>query len=94
MQSSGDERFNCVMGDDKEDKGDEGVLSGWFIVPSRCSTMEDESGLTVGGESDTVIGDSAFNHGLVCLTVTLSWKRFIGFVDIFEYKFDIAIVTF
>lgn len=59
MQSSGDERFNCVMGDDKEDKGDEGVLSGWFIVPSRCSTMEDESGLTVGGESDTVIGDSA-----------------------------------
>ena len=59
MQSSGEERFNCVMGDDKEDRGDEGVLSGWFIVPSRCSTMEDESGLTVGGESDTVIGDSA-----------------------------------
>lgn len=47
------------MGDDKEDKGDAGALRGWFIVPSRCSTMEEESGLTVGGESDTVIGDSA-----------------------------------
>ena len=59
VQSSGDDKFNCVRGDDKEDKGDAGALIGWFIVPSRCNTMKEDNGLTVGGESDTGIGDSA-----------------------------------
>lgn len=59
VQSSGDDKFNWVKGDDKEDKGEAGALSGWFIVPSRCNTMEEDNGLTVGGESDTGINDSA-----------------------------------
>lgn len=59
VQSSGDDKFNWVKGDDKEDKGEAGALSGWFIVPSRCNTMEEDNGLTVGGESDTGISDSA-----------------------------------
>lgn len=59
VQSSGDDKFNCANGDDKEDNGDAGALSGWFIVPSRCNTMEEDNGLTVGGESDTGINDSA-----------------------------------
>lgn len=59
VQSSGDERFKWVTGDDKEDSGDVGALGGWFIIPSRCNTMEEDRGLTDGGESDTLLGDSA-----------------------------------
>jgi len=28
VQSPGDGKFNCVMGDDKQDKGDAGALNG------------------------------------------------------------------
>jgi len=60
VQSPGDGRFNWVIGDDKEDKGDAGALRGWFTpVPSRCNTIDEESGLTDGGESDVLLGDSA-----------------------------------
>lgn len=34
-----------------------------------------------------------FIHAFVCDTAMFSWERFTGFVDIFEYKFDIAIVS-
>lgn len=61
MQSPGDGKFNWVIGDDKEDKGDAGALNGWFIalVSSRCNTIDEERGLTDGGESDVLLGDSA-----------------------------------
>jgi len=29
------------------------------VVPSRCNTIDEESGLTDGGESDVLLGDSA-----------------------------------
>jgi len=60
VQSPGDGKFNWVIGDDREDKGDAGALNGWFtVVPSRCNMMDEESGLTDGGESDVLLGDSA-----------------------------------
>lgn len=60
VQSPGDGKFNWVTGDDKEDRGDAGALDGWFTVaPSRCKTIDEESGLTDGGESDVLLGDSA-----------------------------------
>lgn len=60
VQSPGDGKFNWVTGEDKEDKGDAGALNGWLtVVPSRCNTIDEESGLTDGGESDVLLGDSA-----------------------------------
>lgn len=62
VQSSSDKRLKfCVIGDAIEDSGEAGVLSGWFITPSLCKTIDDDIGLTDGGDPATVLGDSAVN---------------------------------